>query len=67
MWRPIESAPRDGTEFDAWCPVRRRIPWAYWHKETEQFFFDADNASWPFQPTHWMPLPEPPVPGEENG
>jgi hypothetical protein len=60
-WQPIETAPKDGT------PVLVFVPKA-WGKHDEihvgkqrrfwvvgnQFYFDIGN------PTHWMPLPEPP-------
>jgi len=62
-WQPIETAPKDGTEFLAWYPP----------DDGDDGFFDiADwiempkfvNAdSWTrggLDPTHWMPLPEPP-------
>lgn len=66
-WEPIESAPRDGTEFQAWM--------GYWeprcriNPDTEAFEIwgrvDYDQDGWDtylhLAPTHWMPLPEPPA------
>jgi hypothetical protein len=54
-WQPIETAPKDGTVLLVhgergvelgWCVLSR---W-YWH----------GRNSVTEQPTHWMPLPEPP-------
>lgn len=71
-WKPIETAPKDGTKIDLW--VRgKRIPDAYWIKSSD----DPEFADWAVktydshlcetvdsfvysEPTHWMPLPEPP-------
>ena len=68
-WQPIETAPRDGTEvivckrFEGLNPNDLRKPqhdmavvmWdgSCWTIDSEfPFYFD--------DPTHWMPLPEPP-------
>lgn len=61
-WQPIETAPKDGEDFLAlflfddgsfrydvsrWCDARELF--------TAGRPFEEDT-----QPTHWMPLPEPP-------
>ena len=54
-WQPIETAPRDGQAILAWdenetweIAYRQRGKWRYGPK------------GYSFNPTHWMPLPDPP-------
>lgn len=62
-WKPISSAPRDGTEIWAYNGeqgVMRWIEgdgWALWIW-ADDLLSEVDPD--PRQPTHWMPLPEPP-------
>ncbi len=71
-WKPIETAPKDGTKIDLWYPhgIGRVID-SYWHSiqawgRDEQIPADeGDPTEIAFvtlgcEPTHWMPLPEPP-------
>jgi hypothetical protein len=70
QWQPIETAPKDGTRLLAYMPyphgpLARKMPPGIvftakftgmrWHTDDHDpfVFFNAD-------PTHWMPLPEPP-------
>lgn len=63
-WQPIDSAPKDGTRFLAF---RDGIMEVVWFKR--DWFYEGDTGlgsdNWLYpkdhQPTHWMPLPEPPV------
>jgi hypothetical protein len=61
-WRPIETAPKDGTMFiifqaeedgDHWFDL---VSWS----ETENDWIDDGGTLSCDGPTHWMPLPEPP-------
>ena len=62
-WRPIETAPRDGTVIIAYGgdlgyenPTVASVAWDDgWH--LDQWETPENSAN----PTHWMPLPEPPV------
>lgn len=70
-WQPIETAPRDGTLIDLWCNGERR-PDCFWGEEWEEpeergwrqkYAETSRAASFSLlggEPTHWMPLPEPP-------
>jgi len=72
-WQPIETAPKDGTEFQVWMPSpSEHWPEGWWEAKarfnpaTECFEtwgrVDYDEEGWGFceLPTHWMPYPEPP-------
>jgi hypothetical protein len=72
-WRPIETAPRDGTEVYLWSPDAgdggeaftgywqdcEDYPGggAWWSRPTDPFNIDSD-------PTRWRPLPPPPEPSK---
>ena len=71
-WRPIETAPKDGTQilgFDEW----EGINVCYWIDCSEVWeqrdtkygwarYYDSTEMSYvTFEPTHWQPLPEPPL------
>lgn len=74
QWRPIETAPKDGTVFDVWlgdAPVRDadfycgnkkylRSPNWHWLEGKFRPFTGLRPVPVFVQPTHWMPLPEPP-------
>lgn len=74
-WRPIESAPRDGTKIWAYIPriyssgLQCLVAWDTdkyakrpkpRFRSTDLLYRDADSAQQ--QPTHWQPLPPPPEP-----
>lgn len=65
-WKPIETSPRaEGTYADIWngAPYNSRVPNASLRKG-QWCTYDAEWGYDPVpNPTHWMPLPEPP-PGE---
>lgn len=63
QWQPIETAPKDGSEFLCWSKGWRYPHMAYWESEYMSFEnpFTYDFMD---QPTHWMPLPAPPTEGD---
>jgi hypothetical protein len=60
-WRKIETAPRPHQGIlILFCPeddTRGSVTAGYW---TEHGWFGWHEDYLDFQPTHWMPLPEPP-------
>lgn len=60
-WQPIETAPKDGTEFLVFCTddghsyicFCNYLAGGYWNPDAE--------VGGKLNPTHWMPLPKPPV------
>lgn len=71
-WRPIETAPRDGTPILVWGadisnPTGGYYPRScWWSQEGHEVWVvreDASNATYlePDAITHWMPLPTPPA------
>jgi hypothetical protein len=69
-WRPIETAPRDGTPILAFCvhPNARYAgeDFAEWTEIVVTRWIDHNGGGWTWhgicgQHTHWMPLPAPPA------
>lgn len=68
-WKPIETAPRDGTHFMGWdgkrpfrCYMTNHYV-KYPHQEGGPTFRDVWSGDYydcimPENPTHWQPLPE---------
>ena len=57
-WKPIETAPKDGSEI-LLCGKKGRIANGVWMTATDR----VGAWLWPYikvEPTHWMPLPAPP-------
>ena len=62
-WRPIEEAPKDTpNDFILWNGVRVFFGWCddenRWRDSANQDHNDYLEVP---QPTHWMPLPQPPI------
>lgn len=68
-WKPIESAPKDGTQILAFDGQDFRVAW--WKENGEwsqwlwqEFHQDGTPEDWRtvavIDPTHWMSLPSPP-------
>jgi hypothetical protein len=65
-WQPIETAPKDGTVIDLWIPGWERFADCHWSKIepagwTSDFGDVVLECTGNTEPTHWMPLPEPPT------
>ena len=54
QWRPIETAPKDGTHILAF---HNGSIWTVWWSDTQMWH---DSNDYDYRPTHWMPLPKPP-------
>ena len=70
-WQPIETAPKDGTPILAYVEdVAIQMEYSYFLKEWGPVWLAAHGCgccgeySVP-EPTHWMPLPDPPTPNPE--
>jgi hypothetical protein len=63
QWQPIENAPRDGTQIlGAWQCLNKTWDMNamfYFEEDGEGGWFDY-HAEYMHNPTHWMPLPNPP-------
>ncbi len=75
-WQPIDTAPK------LFSPplshINHHAPdilglWGkafycicHWGGPSQPFWIGGDNKPVPFQPTHWMPLPEPPEADEKT-
>lgn len=59
-WKPIETAPKDGTEIDVWRDLNKeRLTNAYWNDGKwcwRHYRYDEEDD----KITHWMPLPDAP-------
>lgn len=65
-WQPISTAPQDGSIVLGYFPAFRecRTTWNRLHLLDGRLWAthaDRSPDRWSEQPTHWMPLPEPPI------
>jgi hypothetical protein len=73
-WRPIATAPKDGTKVDLWSEVEDRITDAKWHRgawctsesHVGGYVWSWDALSYQGRITHWMPLPPPPEANDDD-
>jgi hypothetical protein len=63
QWQPIQTAPKDGT--DILVCGHGVIRTAQWSAKDQTFRVNA-YAFIRIDPTHWMPLPDPPATGESK-
>jgi hypothetical protein len=62
-WRPIETAPKDGTYVLLWFPeTDLPVRVGYWSR-ADYWYSYAGHVRRRFEsgPTHWMALPAPPA------
>lgn len=62
-WKPIETAPKDGTEFQVWVQKYGWEPRARYKKGVVQIRDDEFGWEEWFDQSlirHWMPIPAPP-------
>lgn len=71
-WQPIETAPRDGTDFIAWgklCGLHVAY-WSHWFDNLNNVecegWRDTNSVARLSDITHWMPLPLPPSPSSTS-
>ena len=66
QWRPIESAPRDGSSVLLWCKHKTdeyfsivQGSWfeAQFYADSREYIIDWEDG---LTAAHWMPLPQPP-------
>ena len=64
-WQPIETAPKDGNSVIIYDPRGTTVCEAIYDKH-QSSWVDPVETYYRYHPTHWMPLPAPPVvEGEE--
>ena len=61
-WQPIETAPKEGREILGAFVGNGWIAYSVvrWHKHRNGQTGNFKHMSGVWNPTHWMPLPEPP-------
>lgn len=62
-WQPIESAPKDGSRviiYDPDIPSEKGIVTEALFDSWRETWTDTVETYLRYNPTHWMPLPEPP-------
>lgn len=66
LWRGIETAPKDGTEILSWSNKQNIMPVVFDIFREMFVMVIGDDEMREFkvlecEPTHWMPLPQPPL------
>jgi len=61
-WQPMETAPRDGTPFMAWCGEtgRQGIDTARWSGKEPRDPSGHFKTQYGWIPMAWVPMPKPP-------
>lgn len=66
-WQPMETSPKTSMARLVWCPDRQNIYVVGWwdngmsHPGPAWCHFGGSGGTLVETPTHWMPLPEPPL------
>lgn len=63
-WQPMETAPKDGSHILVWRDSGVHL--VRWKRVGDDGFWDEWHVplrNLSIQPTHWMPLPDPPSKG----
>jgi len=61
-WQPIETAPKDGAEILGWSSISSEAYVMWWSAPHGDWVWGINDLNDMFcDPTHWMPLPEPPA------
>lgn len=63
-WRPISTAPKDGTDILVWGPHGHDCMVVWWAEDgaSPYCWETLDGPTYGDVFTHWQPLPEPPTP-----
>lgn len=65
-WLPISEAPKDGSTLECWDG--KYLAHCCWAHNRWNVVHDAEDDTWyGYSPTHWMPLPAPPVAESNHG
>lgn len=69
-WQPIDTAPKDGTQILVWPYWSSRSPTqVYWRdlqRKPGRWEITPSHYCAGADPTHWMPLPAPPIPSSQE-
>lgn len=60
-WKPIETAPKDGSKILLFLMHGNGCVVAYWRKAHKTWDIPMHMVEICGTPTHWMPLPEEPI------
>ena len=68
VWQPADTAPKDGTQIlIAVAGDEYEVAWAYWNERWRIWVLPMTNRAYQMEPTHWMPLPAPPLANSVSG
>jgi hypothetical protein len=64
-WQPIATAPKDGTPILLFAPHKSVVQGSWNRGDAFNMPHWSTPSNW-FEPTHWMPLPDPPSAGSTS-